>query len=119
MSGKDRLSREPDRRRKITVAQFGFPPASATTRGPIPAVSGSCLGDGTEATFSTALVPGVALAAGVAAAAVLAEGGMRRVTGGFALPALVIALLMGLALILERLSAIVAMMEITPSPTGC
>jgi uncharacterized integral membrane protein (TIGR00698 family) len=104
MSGKDRLSREPDRRqsslrRKIAVPQLEIRPASAETRTPpTPAASGSCLGDGKQATFSTALVPGVALAAGIAAAAVLAEVGMRRVTGGFALPALVIALLTGMAL---------------------
>jgi uncharacterized membrane protein YadS len=81
------------------VPQLEIPPASAETRAPpTPAASGSRLGDGTEATFSTALVPGVALAAGMAVAAVLAEAGMRRVTGGFALPALVIALLIGMAL---------------------
>jgi uncharacterized integral membrane protein (TIGR00698 family) len=81
------------------VPQFEIPPASAETHAPpAPAVAGSRLGDGTEATFSTALIPGVALAAGIAATAVLAEIGMRRLTGGFALPALVIALLIGMAL---------------------
>jgi uncharacterized integral membrane protein (TIGR00698 family) len=81
------------------VPQLEIPSASAETRAPpAPAAAAARLGDGTEAAFSTALVPGVALAAGIAAAAVLAEAVMRRVTGGFALPALVIALLIGMAL---------------------
>jgi uncharacterized integral membrane protein (TIGR00698 family) len=43
------------------------------------------------------LGPGVALAAGMAAAAVVAEIAMKHVTGGYALPALVIALVFGMA----------------------
>ena len=70
-----------------------IPKAAAAT----PTTSGSRLGGG-EITLSTALIPGVALAAAVAAVAVLAEAVMRRLTGGFALPALVIALLIGMAL---------------------
>jgi uncharacterized integral membrane protein (TIGR00698 family) len=61
------------------------------------ATSRSRLGD-VESTLSTALIPGVALAATIAAVGVLAEAVMRRVTGGFTLPALVIALLIGMAL---------------------
>jgi uncharacterized integral membrane protein (TIGR00698 family) len=81
------------------VPQLETPPANAETdTRAAPAASGSRLGDGAESTFSTALIPGVALAAAIAAAAVLAEAGMRRITGGFSLPALVIALLIGMAL---------------------
>ena len=69
-------------------------PKAATAE---PATSSSGLGGG-EITFSTALIPGVALAAAIAGVAVLAEAVMRRLTGGFALPALVIALLIGMAL---------------------
>ncbi len=61
-----------------------------------PATSSSRLGE-TETTFSAALIPGVALAAAISAVAVLAEAGLRRATGGFTLPALVIALLIGMA----------------------
>jgi uncharacterized integral membrane protein (TIGR00698 family) len=42
--------------------------------------------------------PGVLLAAGVAVAAMLAEPLMKRLTGGFSLPAMVIALFIGMAL---------------------
>ena len=81
------------------MPQLETPPANAETdTRAAPAASGSRLGDGAESTFSTALIPGVALAAAIAAAAVLAEAGMRRITGGFSLPALVIALLIGMAL---------------------
>ncbi len=81
------------------MPQLEIPPANAETdTRAAPAASGSRLGDGAESTFSTALIPGVALAAAIAAAAVLAEAGMRRITGGFSLPALVIALLIGMAL---------------------
>jgi uncharacterized integral membrane protein (TIGR00698 family) len=81
------------------VPQLEIPPANAETRAPAaPAAAGSRLGDGAESAFSTALIPGVALAAAIAVAAVLAEAGMRRMTGGFALPALVMALLVGMAL---------------------
>jgi uncharacterized integral membrane protein (TIGR00698 family) len=62
-----------------------------------PATSSSRLGE-TESTFSTALIPGVALAAAISIAAVLGEAALRRATGGFSLPALVIALLIGMAL---------------------
>ncbi|MGL4240695.1 MAG: YeiH family protein [Beijerinckiaceae bacterium] len=47
--------------------------------------------------------PGVLLSAGVAVAAVLAEPAMKRLTGGFSLPAMVIALFIGIAL--NRLAA--------------
>jgi uncharacterized integral membrane protein (TIGR00698 family) len=73
-------------------------PAKVETRGPAASAgAGSRLGDGAESAFSAALIPGVALAAAIAVIAVLAEAGMRRITGGFALPALVIALLIGMA----------------------
>ncbi len=62
-----------------------------------PAKPGSRLGDSAESRFSTALIPGVSLAAAIGAAGMLAEIAMRRLTGGFALPALVIALLIGMA----------------------
>ncbi|MBV9971179.1 MAG: putative sulfate exporter family transporter [Xanthobacteraceae bacterium] len=62
-----------------------------------PATSSERFGD-TESTFSTALIPGVGFAAVIASAAVLAEALIRRWTGGFELPALVIALLAGMAL---------------------
>jgi uncharacterized integral membrane protein (TIGR00698 family) len=75
------------------VPPIEIPKAAAAA----PATPSSRLGDG-EAAFSTALVPGVALAAAIAVVAVLAEGLMRRLTGGFALPALVVALLIGMAL---------------------
>jgi uncharacterized integral membrane protein (TIGR00698 family) len=75
------------------VPPLDIPKAAAEA----PTTSSSRLGDG-ESTFSTALIPGVALAAAIAAVAVLAEAVMRRLTGGFALPALVIALLIGMAL---------------------
>jgi uncharacterized integral membrane protein (TIGR00698 family) len=81
------------------VPQPEIPPANAETHAPAaPAASGSRLGDGAQSAFSTALIPGIALAAAIAAVAVLAEAGMRRITGGFALPALVMALLIGMAL---------------------
>jgi uncharacterized integral membrane protein (TIGR00698 family) len=67
------------------------------TKAAAPAKPGSRLGDGAESAFSAALIPGVLLAAAIGAIAVLAEAGMRRLTGGFALPALVIALLIGMA----------------------
>jgi uncharacterized integral membrane protein (TIGR00698 family) len=75
------------------VPPLEIPKAAAAA----PATSGSRLGE-VESTFSTALIPGVALAAAVAVIAVLGEALMRRVTGGFTLPALVIALLIGMAL---------------------
>jgi Conserved hypothetical protein 698 len=75
------------------VPPLEIPKAAAAA----PATSGSRLGE-VESTFSTALIPGVALAAGIAVIAVLGEALMRRVTGGFTLPALVIALLIGMAL---------------------
>ena len=62
-----------------------------------PATSSSRLGE-TESTFSRALIPGVALAATISIVAVLGEAALRRATGGFSLPALVIALLIGMAL---------------------
>jgi uncharacterized integral membrane protein (TIGR00698 family) len=62
-----------------------------------PATSSSRLGE-TESTFSRALIPGVALAAAISVVAVLGEAALRRATGGFSLPALVIALLIGMAL---------------------
>lgn len=52
----------------------------------------------TTATLAEKYAPGVALAAVVAIAAVLAEPAMKAMTGGFALPAMVIALLIGVAL---------------------
>jgi uncharacterized integral membrane protein (TIGR00698 family) len=75
------------------VPPLEIPKAAAAA----PATSGSRLGE-VESTFSTALIPGVALAAAIAVIAVLGEALMRRVTGGFTLPALVIALLIGMAL---------------------
>jgi uncharacterized integral membrane protein (TIGR00698 family) len=75
------------------VPPLDIPKAAAAA----PATSGSRLGE-VESTFSTALIPGVALAAAIAVIAVLGEALMRRVTGGFTLPALVIALLIGMAL---------------------
>lgn len=58
--------------------------------------------------------PGVALATAVAIAAVLAEPAMKFVTGGFALPAMVIALLIGVAL-----SGIAAAPALEPGLTWC
>jgi uncharacterized integral membrane protein (TIGR00698 family) len=75
------------------VPPVDIPKAAAAA----PATSSSRIGE-TESTFSTALIPGVALAAAIAVAAVLAEAALRRATGGFTLPALVIALLIGMAL---------------------
>jgi uncharacterized integral membrane protein (TIGR00698 family) len=75
------------------VPPLEIPKAAAAA----PATSGSRLGE-VESTFSTALIPGVALAAAIAVIAVLGEALMRRVTGGFTLPALVIALLIGMVL---------------------
>jgi uncharacterized integral membrane protein (TIGR00698 family) len=75
------------------VPPLEIPKAAAAA----PATSSPRLGDG-ETTFSTALIPGVALAAAIAAVAMLAEAVMRRLTGGFTLPALVIALLIGMSL---------------------
>jgi uncharacterized integral membrane protein (TIGR00698 family) len=74
------------------------PSAKAETHASAAPAAGSRLGDGAAGTFSSALVPGVALAAAIAVAAVLAEAALRRITGGFSLPALVIALLIGMAL---------------------
>jgi uncharacterized integral membrane protein (TIGR00698 family) len=58
--------------------------------------------------------PGVALAAAVAAAALAAEPAMRLATGGFALPAMVIALLVGIAL-----SAFAARRAFAPGLSWC
>jgi uncharacterized integral membrane protein (TIGR00698 family) len=80
------------------VPHIEIPPAKVESHASAPpAASGSRLGDGANSAFSRALVPGVALAAAIAAAAVLTEAGLRRITGGFSLPALVIALLIGMA----------------------
>jgi uncharacterized integral membrane protein (TIGR00698 family) len=80
------------------VPHIEIPPAKVETHTSVaPAASGLRLGDEVKSAFSTALVPGVALAAAIAAAAVLTEAGLRRITGGFSLPALVIALLIGMA----------------------
>jgi hypothetical protein len=59
------------------VPPLEIPKAAAAA----PATSGSRLGE-VESTFSTALIPGVALAAAIAVIAVLGEALMRRVTGG-------------------------------------